>query len=195
MIDIIHDAFICRWVCQPDHLTDDFRMIFPPDYIKADARLLVKSLESCSTLTSIFTMTSDIRALINIISAQVDTIEAKYAKAGESCPSLDQPEPTFGALDHDPEMDRAKDIATAAAAQLLASLRSPLDTVYEMACGTLQTAALGFVEEVNIANILAEAGPQVRATSICHYGIGPKDGFAHMGCRVFTSTRYPKRAA
>ena len=77
-------------------------------------------------------MTSDIRALINIISAQVDTIEAKYAKAGESCPSLDQPEPTFGTLDHDPEVDRAKDIATAAAAQLLASLRSPLDTVYEM---------------------------------------------------------------
>ncbi len=118
-------------------------------------------------------MTSDIRALISIISAQVDTIEAKYTKAGESYPFLNQPEPTFGALDHDPEVGKAKDIATAAAAQLLSSLRSPLDTVYEMACGTLQTAAMGFVEEVNIATILAEAEPEVRET----YWYWPKGQF------------------
>ncbi|KAH8827600.1 S-adenosyl-L-methionine-dependent methyltransferase [Flagelloscypha sp. PMI_526] len=105
-------------------------------------------------------MTSNIRALIALISAQVDTIEAQYVKAGESYPTLDQPGPMFGALDHDPEVDKAKDIATAAAAQLLASLRHPMEAVYEMACGTLYTAALGFVDEVNIVNILSEAGPQ-----------------------------------
>lgn len=122
-------------------------------------------------------MTTEIRTLLSLITTQIDIIETKYKNSNQPFPALSSSDaPIFGPLDQDPEVDAAKDIAVAALVQLLANIKPPFDTVYEMASGTLQTAALGFVEEVNIPNILAEAGSEVcslycRTLTTCLLGI------------------------
>jgi hypothetical protein len=110
------------------------------------------------------TSPSSLRTLLNILSTQVDTIEANYAKAGVPYPSLDQPF-TPGPMDRDPQTAMATQVAVAAATQLLATLRSPLDSLFELAVGTITTAVVGVAEDANIADLIFEAGPKVSLTS------------------------------
>jgi hypothetical protein len=106
------------------------------------------------------TSPNPLRTLLDILSTQVDNIEANYAKAGVSYPSLDQPF-VPSPMDHDPQTVMATQVAVAAATQLLATLRSPLDSLWSMAIGTVTTAVLGAAEDANIADLIFEAGPKV----------------------------------
>ncbi|KAG6910302.1 hypothetical protein DXG01_011699 [Tephrocybe rancida] len=82
-----------------------------------------------------------------------------YAKDGSTFPSLDDPfRPT--ALDQNAALVEARRLVVAAAAQLIATVRSPVETLQEYAPGMYNTATLGFVEETNVADIVKEGGPQ-----------------------------------
>jgi hypothetical protein len=105
-------------------------------------------------------MTCPLDALVKIISSQVDTLKSAYFKDGGSFPSIDDPfVPT--PLDGDPIVREAKQLIVAAAAQLIATVRSPVEVLREAAPAMYTSAALGFVEETNIVDILFEAGREV----------------------------------
>ncbi|KAF5387187.1 hypothetical protein D9615_001587 [Tricholomella constricta] len=104
-------------------------------------------------------MSTPLSALSNIISSHVQTLEAAYAKAGAEFPSLDDPfHPT--PLDFDPALHQTKALIVAAAAQILATVRSPIEMLQEYSPGMYWTATLGFVVDTNIPDILNEGGPQ-----------------------------------
>ncbi|KAG6854561.1 hypothetical protein C0991_004897 [Blastosporella zonata] len=104
-------------------------------------------------------MASTLSDLLAIISSGVQRLESAYAKDGQSFPSLDDPfRPT--ALDQDAALAEARRLVVAAAAQLIAAVRSPVETLQEYAPGMYNTATLGFVEETNVADIIKEGGPQ-----------------------------------
>lgn len=105
-------------------------------------------------------MESPLTALADIISSQVKELERAYSKDGLTFPSLDEPFcPT--PLDKDAAAEKARSLIVAAAAQLIATVCSPFEFLPEAAGGMSMTFALGFVEEVNIPDIMKEAGPQV----------------------------------
>lgn len=105
-------------------------------------------------------MASPLSALLIIISSNVQTLEAAYAKAGATFPSLDDPfSPT--PLDFDPSLKETKKLIVAAAAQLLATVCSPIETLQEYSPGMNWTATLGFVVDTNVPDILYGAGSQV----------------------------------
>ncbi len=110
-------------------------------------------------------MASPLAPLVDIITSQVKTLEAAYAKAGQSVPGLDDP---FipGPMDADMAVDMTKRIIVAAAAQLIATVRSPPETLQLDCTGTYTTAVLGVIEDANVADILMEAGPQASIASI-----------------------------
>ncbi|RDB21483.1 4-O-methyltransferase 1 [Hypsizygus marmoreus] len=104
-------------------------------------------------------MTSPLTALVNIISSNVQSLEGAYAKAETPFPSLDDPfRPTL--LDFDPSLAETRNLIVAAAAQLLATVRSPIEMLQDYAPGMYWTATLGFVVDVNVPDILKDAGPQ-----------------------------------
>lgn len=108
-------------------------------------------------------MTTPLTALATIITSNVQTLEAAYAQAGSTFPSLDDPfspEP----LDSDPSLKEMKKLIVAAAAQILATVRSPPETLMEYSPSTYLTMTLGFVVDTNIPDILKGAGPQVRTS-------------------------------
>ncbi|KAG6852821.1 hypothetical protein C0991_008915 [Blastosporella zonata] len=101
-----------------------------------------------------------LRALANLISTNVDTLEAAYAEQGASFPSLNdiyQQSP----LDFNPALVQTKSLIVAAAAQLLATVRLPFEMLHEYAPGMYLTSTLGFAVESHIPDILQEGGPQV----------------------------------
>jgi hypothetical protein len=106
-------------------------------------------------------MASPLSALVQIISSNVQRLEAAYSSSGTPLPSLND---LFapGPLDQDPATLEASQQIVAAASQLIASVRSPEVTIREYAPGMYLSACLGFVVENNIPEILKEAGPQVR---------------------------------
>lgn len=109
--------------------------------------------------SSVTIMTSPLSALANIISSNAQNLEAAYAKSGAEFPSLDDPfRPT--PLDFDPTLDQTKALIVAAAAQLLATVRSPIEMLQEYSPGMYWTATLGFVVDTNIPDILNEGGRQ-----------------------------------
>ncbi|KAF9025659.1 S-adenosyl-L-methionine-dependent methyltransferase [Hymenopellis radicata] len=65
-----------------------------------------------------------------------------------------------GPMDADMAVDMTKRIIVAAAAQLIATVRSPPETLQLDCTGTYTTAVLGVIEDANVADILMEAGPQ-----------------------------------
>ncbi|KAG6843345.1 hypothetical protein H0H93_001316, partial [Arthromyces matolae] len=104
-------------------------------------------------------MSTPLSALAAIISNQVAALEAAYAEKSIPVPSLDAP---FipNPLDFDPSLAPTKAVIVAAAAQLLASVRSPIETLQEYGPGMYLSATLGFVVETNIPDILAEGDGQ-----------------------------------
>jgi hypothetical protein len=109
-------------------------------------------------------MTGALRTLALAILSGVDAIEATYAKAGIPLPSLDDPFAP-SPLDGDAALMDVQRLVASAATQIIANARQPMESLQEYAMGAYMTALLGFVVDVNIPDILKDAGPQV---SSCH---------------------------
>lgn len=104
---------------------------------------------------------STLRTLAGIVSSGVESLEASYAEKGISFPTLADPfAPT--PLDADLAVGMTARTIVAAAYQIIATVRAPPESIQEYATGSYSTAALGLVVDLNIANTLQEAGPQVR---------------------------------
>ncbi|KAJ6568457.1 O-methyltransferase-domain-containing protein [Mycena sp. CBHHK59/15] len=94
---------------------------------------------------------SPLTALVQIITAGVQTLESAYAAAGIPLPDLSAPfAPTL--LDMDPAL-------FAATQGLIAAVRPPMQTVQAMTAGMHTTATLGFVVDADVPDVLAAAGP------------------------------------
>ncbi|KAF5384278.1 hypothetical protein D9615_003359 [Tricholomella constricta] len=104
-------------------------------------------------------MASPLRALADIISANVSILEAAYAKEGAQFPSLDDPFHRTP-LDTHPLLSDTKQLIAAAAAQMVATVRSPVDMLQEYSNGMYMTVTLGLVVDVNVPDILTTAGHQ-----------------------------------
>ncbi|KAF9062020.1 S-adenosyl-L-methionine-dependent methyltransferase [Rhodocollybia butyracea] len=108
-------------------------------------------------------MASSLTTLAEIISAGIRDIESTYHNAGITPPSLDEPShPASPApptpLDNNPSLDQQKRLVIAAAAQLIASIQTPVDVLKE-SVGSLYTAAtLGFVIDIKLADVLNASG-------------------------------------
>jgi hypothetical protein len=110
-------------------------------------------------------MASPLAALAQLITTGVETLEAAYAKQGIPYPSLDAPfQPT--PLDFDPALFQTAHLIVAAASQLIATVRSPMETIQAYAASMHVTSTLGFVVDADIADVLKDAGSQVRILSM-----------------------------
>ncbi|KAJ7252096.1 S-adenosyl-L-methionine-dependent methyltransferase [Mycena haematopus] len=106
---------------------------------------------------------STLRLLANLISQAVDTIEGIYATTNATPPPLNKPwdpKDPSEAKGLDPAVMEAKTILVAAAAQLVATVRDPMSTFLSISDGVPLLACLRTVSELNVVEILREAGPQ-----------------------------------
>ncbi|KAI0262997.1 S-adenosyl-L-methionine-dependent methyltransferase [Gloeopeniophorella convolvens] len=103
-------------------------------------------------------MTSVLSSLSSLISSNVRKVEAAYSNKGTTFPSLDAPYQP-GPLDDDAEVMEATRIIVAAATQLLAAVRPPADSLFDHASGMHMAASLGLAVDVDLADVLKEAGP------------------------------------
>ena len=105
-------------------------------------------------------LSTPLRALANIILTSVQSLESAYANKGNAFPDLTQ---TFasGPLDTDPAVDETVRTIVAAAYQIIATVRAPPETIQEYSTGAYSAAALSIVVDLNITNILQDAGEQV----------------------------------
>ncbi|KAJ7836330.1 O-methyltransferase [Mycena olivaceomarginata] len=109
------------------------------------------------------TSVSTLRLLANLISEAVDTIEGVYATADTTPPSLNtpwNPKAPSEALGQDLVVMEAKTKLVAAAAQLVATARDPISSLLSFSDGVPLLACLRTVSELNVVEILREAGPQ-----------------------------------
>ncbi|KAF8510757.1 S-adenosyl-L-methionine-dependent methyltransferase [Gautieria morchelliformis] len=104
-------------------------------------------------------MTTPLSALVSIISSGVQSLESTYSKHGSRFPSLDEPYMP-GALSDDPAVVDTTHLIVAAAAQLIAAVRSPEETIKEFASSMFISSSLAFTVDTNVPDILHEAGPQ-----------------------------------
>ncbi|KAF7432640.1 hypothetical protein PC9H_004582 [Pleurotus ostreatus] len=103
-------------------------------------------------------MADYLNALAEIISSNVKILGDAYAQDGRKFPSLDEPfAPTKSA--EAAAVQEATRLIIAAAAQLTASVRSPLEVLLEQATGVYATVMLSFANDHNVADLLKEAGP------------------------------------
>ncbi|KAF7377776.1 4-O-methyltransferase 1 [Mycena sanguinolenta] len=104
-------------------------------------------------------MATPLATLAQLISTGVQTLEAAYAKQGIPYPSLDAPfQPT--PLDFDPALFQTAHLIIAAASQLIATVRSPMETIQAYAASMHTTSTLGFVVDADIPDVLKDAGPK-----------------------------------
>ncbi len=144
----------------------------------------VRSIKCCplpsALLLPLTKMKSTIRALAEFILQNIDTIEGALDKRGASVPSLDDPfTPGSDIANGQPELMATTEMTVRAAFQLIQTIRLPQYTVIHEAlsvrCSShsngsnLQRACLQHttsasmrcVTDLNIAEILREAGPDV----------------------------------
>ncbi|KAJ7252086.1 S-adenosyl-L-methionine-dependent methyltransferase [Mycena haematopus] len=106
---------------------------------------------------------STLRLLVNLISQAVDTIEGIYATTNAVPPPLNKPrdpKDPSEALGQDAAVMEAKTKLVAAAAQLVATVRDPMSTFLGISDGVPLLACLRTVSELNVVEILREAGPK-----------------------------------
>ena len=115
-------------------------------------------------------MTSPLRTLALTILSGVDAIEAAYSKAGVPLPSLDDPF-SPSPLDEDAALIDVQRLVANAAAHIIAHARQPLESLQESVMSTYMTASLGFIVDVNIPDILKNAGSQVISNLLLIYAI------------------------
>ena len=104
--------------------------------------------------------TSPLAALAEIITQGAQTLESAYSKKGFSFPSLDEPFKP-GPLDDDPDLGNTTRLIVAAAYQIIATVRPPMETIKLSAPAFHLSASLGVVDEADVADVLKDAGPQV----------------------------------
>ncbi|KAI0059128.1 S-adenosyl-L-methionine-dependent methyltransferase [Artomyces pyxidatus] len=104
-------------------------------------------------------MTSPLSALVSIISSGVEALESAYAGQGIAFPSLDEPFRP-GPLDKDPGVVSATRLIVAAAHQIIATVRPPLEVVLECGSAMHMPAAIGLAVDVNVPDVLKDAGPE-----------------------------------
>ncbi|KAL0960206.1 hypothetical protein HGRIS_011839 [Hohenbuehelia grisea] len=102
-------------------------------------------------------MSSPLQLLSDIISTNIHALESAYAKAGLAPPNLNDPY-SPSPLASDVVVAHAAKLIIAAASQLIATVQSPLEVIQEFSAGMHQTAAIGFAEEFNLADVLLEGG-------------------------------------
>ncbi|KAG6861524.1 hypothetical protein C0995_015257 [Termitomyces sp. Mi166 len=130
-------------------------------------------------------MATPLSALANLISTNVAALEAAYAEKGAKFPSLDDPfRPT---MHFDPGLAPTKALIVAAAAQIIATVRSPIEMLQEYSPGMYFTATLGFIVDTNIPDILNEGGPEgVHVKDIStQNGVDP----SYIGAELLTQSR------
>ncbi|KAJ6460913.1 S-adenosyl-L-methionine-dependent methyltransferase [Mycena sanguinolenta] len=104
-------------------------------------------------------MATPLATLAQLISTGVQTLEAAYATQGIPYPSLDAPfQPTT--LDFDPALFQTAHLIIAAASQLIATVRSPMETIQAYTASMHTTSTLGFVVDADIPDVLKDAGPK-----------------------------------
>ncbi|KAJ3927862.1 MAG: S-adenosyl-L-methionine-dependent methyltransferase [Lentinula lateritia] len=100
-----------------------------------------------------------LKSLVDIISTQTAVLQSAYSKNNTKAPSLDT---TFqpNLSEFDPSVIAARHLIVAAATQLIATVQSPVEFLQSHAGRIYDTVTLGFVIDVNIPEILKEAGTQ-----------------------------------
>ncbi|KAJ3735169.1 S-adenosyl-L-methionine-dependent methyltransferase [Lentinula guzmanii] len=100
-----------------------------------------------------------LKALVDIISSQTAVLQSTYAQNNSEFPSLNTPfQPT--ALEFDPNVTAARNLIIAAATQLIATVQSPIEFVASSMGGVYDTVTLGLMVDINVPEILKEAGTQ-----------------------------------
>ncbi|KAF9779280.1 O-methyltransferase [Thelephora terrestris] len=109
------------------------------------------------------TKTSPLRRLVDILSDAVTRIDEKYASANLEFPSLDKPfdedDPACLMLS-DSRVVPLSSVIVAAADQLIASARHPMQAVLDIAQSHTISACLNLACETCVTEILREAGPE-----------------------------------
>ncbi|KAF7299982.1 hypothetical protein MKEN_01320300 [Mycena kentingensis (nom. inval.)] len=106
---------------------------------------------------------TSLRALVSIMADAVDTIERVYAEKETALPSLDgqhNPRDASEMLRVDSEVALASRKIIAAAAQITAEVRSPIETIALTAVAFHSASALRITSELNVVEVLREAGPE-----------------------------------
>ncbi|KAJ7909834.1 O-methyltransferase [Mycena leptocephala] len=104
-----------------------------------------------------------LKALSQIISNAVTTVEAKYKDAGLNPPSLNEPfnpHDPAEALRRDPEVADAIQHLVAASGQIAAVMRDPAVSILNSAHAFQISSCVRAAAELNVAEILRDAGPQ-----------------------------------
>ncbi|KAI0267887.1 S-adenosyl-L-methionine-dependent methyltransferase [Gloeopeniophorella convolvens] len=104
-------------------------------------------------------MSGDLNALVGILTQNVQTLQESYAQKGASFPSLDDLYKS-GPLDNDPELAATTQLIVAAAFQIIAAVRTPRDTIQDYAPAMHLSAALGLIDEADVADAIKEGGAQ-----------------------------------
>ncbi|KAJ7115443.1 O-methyltransferase [Mycena epipterygia] len=104
-----------------------------------------------------------LRLLANVITDAVNTMERVYGKAGMSLPSLDEPfnpQDPAEALRQDAEVSAAVKNIVAASAQISATVCDPVRVAINTSNFFHVSSCLLAASELNVAEILHEAGPK-----------------------------------
>ncbi|KAF7329656.1 hypothetical protein MKEN_00228600 [Mycena kentingensis (nom. inval.)] len=110
------------------------------------------------------TSPTPLRALLNLMSDAVDTIESTFAAASLTFPALDSPKYDHAdpaeVLCGEPAVAKAISEIIAAAAQITAAVRHPLQSAVLTACYFHLASALRVSSELNLVELMREAGPE-----------------------------------
>lgn len=110
-------------------------------------------------LSRLTIMNDSLTAIVSIINTSVQKLQSAYAQKGLTVPNLD--EPYSPGYPDDAQTREAILLINAAATQLIATVKSPVDTILELAPNMYVPALLGFVVDANIPEILNEAPDKV----------------------------------
>jgi hypothetical protein len=103
---------------------------------------------------------SSLSSLVEIISSNAKVLESAYAGQGTTYPSLDESYlPT--SLNNDPTVVESSRLIVAAAYQIIAMVRPPVETVQEYSTGPYASVALGALDKANVPTILKKADKNV----------------------------------
>lgn len=106
-------------------------------------------------------MPDPLKSLVEIISTQTNILQAAYAEMGEEVPTVNASFRPQDPLEFDPNITKARNLIVAAAKQLIATVQSPMEFLPGKATGMYDTVTLTFVVDVNIPEIMEDAGSNV----------------------------------
>ena len=98
--------------------------------------------------------------LANLITTNVKTLEAAYSSKNVPYPSLDDPF-VLGPLDREPSLEHVRRTIVGAAAQIIAAVRLPSESMAQVSTSHYLSACLGAVTDFHVADIIEELRPEV----------------------------------